>query len=174
MTIRQVRQRCERLARGIDLPAPFDLDTFVAQLAARRGRPIHLIPFELPPGAPGGLCLSTDAADYVVVTSAATGAQRVHIALHELAHLLLEHQLHLVDGAGDGPPLFRHLDPAVVRAMFARTNYSSRQEQEAEVLASLLGQRAGLWRPAPRQEPDDPLVERLGRSLEHPVGPDGR
>ncbi|MEN3611833.1 hypothetical protein [Plantactinospora sp. ZYX-F-223] len=167
MTLRQVRRRCEQIARGIRVPDPFDLDTFISDFGADRGRPVHLIAFDLPPGAPCGLCVSTDAADYLVVTSAATGVQRVHIALHELAHLLLEHRLHLVDEVQGSRQLFRHLDPGVVRAMFARTNYSSQEEQEAETLASLLGQRAGLWRPPAPRTPSDPVVERLGQSLEH-------
>ncbi|AVT31850.1 hypothetical protein C6361_22935 [Plantactinospora sp. BC1] len=167
MTLRQVRRRCEQLARGIRVPDPFDLDTFIGDFGADRGRPVHLIAFDLPPGAPCGLCVSTDAADYLVVTSAATGVQRVHIALHELAHLLLEHRLHLLDDVQGSRQLFRHLDPGVVRAMFARTNYSSQEEQEAETLASLLGQRAGLWRPPAPRAPSDPVVERLGQSLEH-------
>ncbi|WP_460916702.1 hypothetical protein [Plantactinospora veratri] len=110
MTLRQVRRRCEQLARGIRVPDPFDLDTFIGDFGADRGRPVHLIAFDLPPGAPCGLCVSTDAADYLVVTSAATGVQRVHIALHELAHLLLEHRLHLLDDVRGSRQLFRHLD----------------------------------------------------------------
>src|SRR3954469_13332158 len=173
MTLRQVRRRCEQLARGIRVCDPFDIQIFIDQISADRGRPMYLMPFELPPGAPCGLCVSTDAADYVVVTSAATGAQRDHIVLHEVAHLLLEHRLHVIDEADGSRQLFRHLDPSVIRAMFARTNYTTVEEQEAETLASLLGQRAGLWRPPISRGESDPLVEQLGRSLEHGTDPYG-
>jgi hypothetical protein len=173
VTLREVRRRCEQIARNVPVCDPFDLTAFLDALSADRCRPIYLLPFDLPPGAPCGLCISTDAGDYVVVTSAASGAQRDHIALHEVAHLLLDHRLHVIDGGEGSRQLFRHLDPRVVRALFARTNYSTVEEQEAETLASLIGQRAGLWRPTTPRAPVDPIVERLGRSLEHRAGDHG-
>ncbi|HEY0697077.1 MAG TPA: hypothetical protein VGD43_04635 [Micromonospora sp.] len=166
----QLRRRCERVARTVRVPQPFDVGEFLDLLGTERGRPVHLIPFDLPAGAPCGLCVCTPVADYVVVTAAASGAQRDHIVLHETAHLLLRHSSRLLAGDCSDGQLFRHLDLRVVEAMFARTNYDDVDEREAETLASLLGQRAGLWRPQAVHRPADPLIERLGRSLER--GPD--
>lgn len=175
MTLRKVRARCEAIVAGIDVPTPFDLGAVVTQLSADRGRPIHLMPFPLPAGAPCGVCVATDTADYIVVTDAAVGTQRDHIALHELAHLLLEHSLHALTDPDASRTLLPHLDPAVVRRMYARTNYSTRQEAEAELLASLIRRKGGLWlartpEPAGPAGPADAAVERLGRSLEHGSG----
>ena len=175
MTLRQVRERCEQIARSVPMPTPFDLEAFLADLGHDRGRPIYLLPFALPPGAPRGLCLPGQDQDYVVVDSAASGAQRVHIALHEVSHLLLGHELRVLDDGGIGQ-LFRHLDPAMLERMFAyaRTTFSTVEEQEAETLASLLGHRAGLWRPPAPRAAHDPVVARLERSLEHGLETRGR
>ncbi|MEV4641406.1 hypothetical protein AB0J80_29085 [Actinoplanes sp. NPDC049548] len=166
MSLRQVRRRCERVARSIEVPDPFDIELLLATLGTRRGRPIVLLPFDLPTGAPSGLCVAAGTADYLVVTSSATGTQRDHIVLHELAHLLLGHQLQALDPDAGGQ-LFQHLDPAVIRTMLGRTTYSTVEEQEAEILASLLGQRAHPLAPPAPDSGSDPVVQRLGRSLEH-------
>jgi hypothetical protein len=158
MFSRSLRRRCAAIARTLSVPEPFELDAFLDALARTRGRPIRLVSVELPAGAPCGLCVSTDAADYIAVTSSAGGSQRDHIALHEVAHLLLDHQVRM--------ELFQHLDPGTVRAVHARTCYDTLAEREAETLASLIGQRAR--RPHPSGPDADPLLERLGRSLEHP------
>jgi hypothetical protein len=155
MTRRGLRGRCEALARTVPIPDPFDVSTLIAEVSRLRGRPIQLLPFPLPAGAPCGVCIATDQADYIVVTDAATGTQRDHIALHELAHLLLEHSLQALTDGQATRRILPHLDPTVVRTMFARTNYSTTQEREAETLASLIRRRAGLWRP---EEPARPAT----------------
>lgn len=168
---RQIRRRCERIAAGVPVEVPFDAGRFLARLGAARGREIVLLPFDLPPSAPSGVCVSTASRDYVVVTTAATGPQRDHIVLHEVAHLLLEHRMQSLP---EGSALFQHLDPRMVASVLGRTNYTTVEEQEAETLATVLGRRARLWDTvdeAPTGEPgggsSDPLVDRLGRSLEH-------
>jgi hypothetical protein len=166
VTLQRTRARCEALAATIRVPNPFDLNTFVEQLGTDRGRPIYLLPLPLPPGAPCGVCLPTPATDYIIVTAAVNGPQRVHICLHEIAHLLLNHSVEST-GSAASASLFPHLDPAVVRRTFARTTYTTPEEQEAEILASLLGQRAKLWRPPSQRASADPLVTRLSHSLEH-------
>ncbi|WP_433606484.1 hypothetical protein ACQP2P_30160 [Dactylosporangium sp. CA-139114] len=165
MTLRSIRRRCRTIVRGLSVPEPFNLDAFLAVLAEQRGRPMHLLALDLPVGAPCGLCIATDTTDYIAVTKIATGPQRDHIALHEVAHLLLGHRLQL-GGDDEVPALFRHIDPRIIERVFARTTYSTLAEQEAEVLASLLGQRISQVRRTP-PVPDDPIVGRLGRSLEH-------
>jgi hypothetical protein len=162
----QLHRRCLEVARTIDVPDPFDLSALLAALSGRRGRPVRLLRYPMPNGAPCGVCIATDRADYVVVTDAAAGTQHEHIALHEVAHLVLDHGAdslsHLVG------ELLQHLDLDGGRVRFARTGYSSHEELEAEYLASLLRQRAGLW--APPTGPGgitDERVARLARALEH-------
>jgi Zn-dependent peptidase ImmA (M78 family) len=174
VTLRQIRRRCQALADAIDVPDPFDLADFLAGVGAGRGRPITMLVFPLPAGAPRGVCVAADSTDYIIVDVAATGSQRVHIALHELSHLLLGHQLRVADLLRH---LFQHLDVDLLQArrIHARTDFTAVEEQEAEMLASLLGQRARLWRPAPTPAPPpSALIERLGQSLEHRSDDNGR
>jgi hypothetical protein len=162
MAHRTIRERCEALARTVPLPSPFSVRALLHQVGIDQGRPIHLLPFPLPAGAPCGVCIATDAADYIVVTDAAVGAQADHIALHELAHLLLAHSLKTLVDPEATRRILPHLDPDMVRNMFARTNYSTEQEREAEILASLIRRRAGLWPPS---EPAGPAEEIVGDAL---------
>lgn len=165
MTRQEVRRRCEALAQAMTIPEPFDLPAFLGNIGADRGRRIQVVPFLLPPGAPRGVCVAGDAADYIVVDAATTGNQRTHIVLHEVSHLLLRHELRVVDCLRH---LFKHLDLDVLQARLAhaRTNYSTVEEREAETLASLLGQRAHLWRPQATPATTDSLTERISLSLE--------
>lgn len=164
-----VRDRCAEVASRVAVPDPFDVRRFVAMVSAERDRPIRLVPFPLPAWAPCGVCVSTEAADYVIVTDAvgSSGIAYDQVVLHELSHLLLEHDVSVADAMQTSPHLLPHLDPQVVRRIFARHRYGTIEEQEAETLATLLRQRAGLWRPASPFHARDPLLNRLARSLEH-------
>ena len=63
---------------------------------------------------------------------------REHIILHELGHLLCEHQPTEVIDQEVVAQLFPHLNPAVVQRVLGRTTYTAIEEQEAEMLASLV------------------------------------
>ncbi|EST33756.1 hypothetical protein [Streptomyces roseochromogenus] len=83
--------------------------------------------------------MATDTEDHIFSEARTTRFHREHIILHEIAHMLLDHH-HIGPSHGTGPlqHLFTDLDPETVRRLLARTNYISRQEQEAEMLASLI------------------------------------
>jgi hypothetical protein len=106
------------------------------QIAARRGRPIRLIPMA---GLTGvcGLWIATDATDLICYERDTTRPHQDHIILHELSHLLCEHF-----PVGLPAALLPDLDPAMVRAVLGRAGYSTAEEREAETLASLIRQRA--------------------------------
>jgi hypothetical protein len=134
-----LRRRCERLLRGTRIPHPFDLDAFCAGLAARRGRPLHLRPVPgLSSDAPCGLWIGTADADHVFYDPGTSPLHAEHIVLHELAHILSGHSGS--DGAFDR--LFPDLDPATVRLALGRVGYTTEQEREAEMIASLIRGRS--------------------------------
>ncbi|MFC5919079.1 hypothetical protein [Streptomyces pulveraceus] len=85
-----------------------------------------------------GLWLSTETDDHIFFETRTSPLHQEHIVLHEIGHLLFDHQM-LGDGdhAGIGA-LLPDLSPRLVQRLLARTNYSTRQEQEAEMLASLI------------------------------------
>jgi hypothetical protein len=143
---RRVRRRCEELAARLPEPDS-DLSRFISAVAEQRGRPIEVIPIEITPDTPCGMCVSTDGADYIFVAQQTTPLHRYHIALHELAHLLCGH---LGTGADDSvAKLFApHLSTQLVRRVLGRTVYSEAEEHEAELLASLIAMRGQQRFPA--------------------------
>ncbi|GAB1510455.1 hypothetical protein [Actinophytocola sp. KF-1] len=133
----RLRRRCRARLRDLPLPVPFDVHELCARVAARRGRPIRLLPVA---GLTGvcGLWIATDTTDLICYERDTTRPHQDHIILHELSHVLCDHH-----PAGDhASALFPDLDPAMVRAVLGRAGYSSDEEREAETLASLIRQRA--------------------------------
>jgi hypothetical protein len=110
-------------------------------VAARRGRPIRLLPVA---GLTGvcGLWIATDTTDLICHERDTTPPHRDHIVLHELSHVLCDHYPVELPGTGLAQALFPDLDPAMVRAVLGRAGYSTAEEREAETLASLIRERA--------------------------------
>jgi hypothetical protein len=154
--MRKVRHKCEEKLRDLTLPDPFTLDAFCDQLATDRGRPLHLMPIRASQSAACGLWISTDHADYVVHQVATSPLHREHIVLHELAHMIFDHAA--VRGSANelAARFFPALDPRTVAAALGRTSYTSEQEQEAEMLAGLIGVHARR----PTQRDADPTFAR--------------
>lgn len=153
---RALWKRARAIADAVSLPEPFDADAFVASLAAERGRPIELMPVSAPEGAPCGLLMSTERADYILYPTNTTALHRRHILLHEVGHLLCGHTG--ADGGADGVAidaagreLMPNLSPELVRRVLGRTTYTDIEEREAELVASLLAQR--VVRPEEPREP---------------------
>ncbi|MFI5932038.1 hypothetical protein [Actinoplanes sp. NPDC051494] len=162
-----VRRRCaglvRRLARTVGIPAPFELAGFLERWRAQRaGRPVELLALdvdELPRGT-CGLWLEMPDRDVVGFPAGASRTHRDHIVLHEVGHMLAGH--HGVLGGGGTAALLPDLDPEMVRSVLGRSVYSDVQEQEAELIASLILHRS-LRTGA---HGDDPVVERLRRTLD--------
>lgn len=144
---RALRRRCDELLAGVAVPQPFDLQEFVSVLGDDRGRGIRVV--DLPDeGAVDGprerarpVCgmVVQFATEDVVFVEPRDWVYRVHVVMHEVAHLVCGHR-------GDGPGLahlglFPHLDPSMVRAALGRTRYNESQEMEAEAMASILTER---------------------------------
>jgi hypothetical protein len=135
-----LRRRCERRLRGIRIPRPFDLDAFCAEVAARRGRPLRREPVPgLSSQAPCGLWVGTEKVDHIFYDPGTSPLHAEHIVLHELAHILGGHALGRPgDGDGTLSRLFPDLDPALVKRALGRVSYTTEQEREAEMMASLI------------------------------------
>lgn len=167
---------CLARLRQLPLPVPFDLSEFCRRIAAERGRPLSILPWE-PNAVPAeitGACMPYGDQDVIYHQPWATGLHRTQIVLHEIAHLVCGHVAHesgspKAAASPTGP--FDQLELAAFHRMFARhDNYADHQEREAEVLASLMMEHATTHAPST----DDPLVSRLnaalapgGRSTDH-------
>lgn len=142
--------RCRETVAALDLPRPFDVRTLCARVGQRRGRPIALLGMALPPDGPAGLWISTDRGDYIVFENTTSPLHQEHIILHELGHLLLGHAG--AAGLSDAQVrrMFPELNADVVRRVLGRGGYSTEEEQEAEMLASMIVRLADRHRRAPR------------------------
>lgn len=156
--------RCRARLDELDLPRPFDVRRLCADLGRRRGRPVELVEMTLPAGAPSGLWLSTGQRDYIVYEHATSPLHQEHIILHELSHLLCGHTGGSRLSAEHASRLFPQLDSAMIRRVLGRAGYPSEEEQEAEMLASMILRRAERPRRAPRVT--DPTVADNLRRLE--------
>ena len=128
------RGRHAAMVRDLQVPVPFDLGEFVAGLERQRGRPIRLRSFSFGPGGLCGLWIGTADADYIYHEASTTPFHTTHIAVHEIAHMLLGHQ----HTAAWDQLLAPDVDHALIRLILGRSGYSTAEEREAETLASLI------------------------------------
>jgi hypothetical protein len=155
------------------------MDAFLSRLSEQRGRPITLLPMAGQPGAPYGLLATTAGTDYIFFAANTSLLHQQHIVLHEVAHLVCGHDR--TAGADAAAPLPQFaglldgLSPELVRRVLGRQAYTEPQEQEAELLASLLLCRAG--RPVGPESLDDlqrhpglGILLALGPRVEEPHG----
>ncbi|MFG1949402.1 hypothetical protein [Nonomuraea sp. NPDC048826] len=139
---RRLRRTCEARLESLPLPEPFTAEALCAQVAAQRGRPIRLLPMTRSSGV-CGMWVSAGDSDLIFYDQVTTSPHQQHIILHELSHLLCDHY----PSGATSPDQWRHLlpdlDPRMVHRVLGRTTYTDVEEQEAELLASLIQARAG-------------------------------
>lgn len=143
-TDRRRRQwrRCRRIVNKLDLPNPFDVTEFIRALARTRGRPIELVPVSSRLDVPCGVLVTTDRADYIVYATDTTPLHQQHILLHEAAHVICGHYETASAASVAARVLLPDLPPALVQRVLNRSVYTEPQEQEAELVASLILTRA--------------------------------
>jgi hypothetical protein len=165
------RKRCVERLRGIDIPRPFGIDTFAATVAEHRGRPLSVLPL---PGLDGsdslsGAWVATDAADYVLIDSDASPWHRNLIGLHEIGHVLCDHR---TDDSGLrelAAEMLPSLSDVTIRRILGRHGDTSDDEQEAELMACLILERADAD-PLPVSSAGlSGVAGRLAHALRHPV-----
>ncbi len=132
-----LRRRCEELLQKVQLPKTFSVETLCDTLATRSGRPILLSPISTS-GVMSGAWVPTRFGDVVFFDRSATGVRREQVILHEVAHILFGHEGRELSDMDVASLLLYDMDPAVLKAVVQRGIYSSQEEQEAEMLASML------------------------------------
>lgn len=139
------RERVETLAAQLPLDRLTGVEELCALLSARRGRLVLPEAASLP-STIAGVWVANTRADYIFYARDAPRPHQEHIILHELAHLLCGHESGPAEVELLRALLFPHLDQTLVRSALAalgRTRYDTRQEREAELLATLIEHR---WR----------------------------
>ncbi|MFJ4777628.1 ImmA/IrrE family metallo-endopeptidase [Streptomyces sp. NPDC088762] len=141
--LKKLRKAGAQRIAELDLPQATDVAELCRHLGEVRGRPIILVPMQMPSSHPCGMWVAARDEDLIFYDANTTGAHQEHIILHELGHIICCHR-----GAGGldeaaARLLFPDLDPDLVRDMLLRATYDDVQEQEAEIIAYLLAQRMG-------------------------------
>jgi IrrE N-terminal-like domain len=156
MTVRRYKnmRACRKFIRSLGLAPYSSAYELAEQLGRRRSRPIHVVAWRLPIPGPMGVHIARAHDNVVVVQELTSSSHRQHIVLHELAHILCEH---------DGEPwqnaqtVFPPLDsPPVIGWATAnfRSAYDTDQEREAELLASAFAELFTLGRMMNRIRPN--------------------
>jgi hypothetical protein len=159
--MRALRRRCEARLAALPLAAPFDLEAFYTELAARRGRRIILEAAPLS-GSTYGVCFCSHDTDYIFYERDTSPYHRQHIILHELSHLICGHLSSQAEPLTNVGGLFDSVDLSRLRAVMQRASYSAVEEREAEIMATLLAQRVSVLGGLGTT----PLADRLAASLD--------
>ncbi|MFD4369711.1 hypothetical protein [Rhodococcus sp. NPDC058521] len=131
-----------RALERMNLPSAVTRDAIVAGVAARRGRPIQLVPVphSVLRGNHFGMWLARISDDVIVYTGDTSDTHATHIVCHEIAHMELHHDLAPIGDTTLDPAQLRDLTPSVgsseIVSALGRSNYSTRQEYDAELLAT--------------------------------------
>jgi hypothetical protein len=166
MDDKRLRRRCEARVQKLDLSAPFEVYSFCERLSAQRDRPILL---QSVPGTANacGVWVSVPSADLIFYEQDTSPMHQDHIILHEISHLLCEHQPVPVSAREISHLLFPDLHPETVKRVLQRSGYATEEEREAELLASLILERVatGTHARASTAKRDD-VLGRLEASLQ--------
>ena len=142
--LRALQARCREQVDALAAQLPLDhlasVNDLCAFLTTQRGRPVRPEAAPLPPTI-AGVWIANARADYIFYAEDAPPPHQEHIVLHELAHLLCGHESGPAEVELLQALLFPHLDQTLVRSALGRTRYDTRQEREAEMLATMIEHR---------------------------------
>jgi hypothetical protein len=125
------------------MPYPFNLGELCAAVGARRGRRLRVAPqpSTRARGGPCGVWVALADEDIIFIDQRTSSLHQEQIGLHEIGHILCRHDETATPAADFARILLPGLDPEMVQRVLGRTSYDTRQEQEAEMIATLLGER---------------------------------
>jgi hypothetical protein len=149
------------------MPPCRDVVEFAEALSAKRGIPLHLLPVTIRPSDPCGLWLSTPEADFITYEAVTSRPHQHHIIAHELGHMIYGHKGISAANSVTAQLLFPDLDPGLVQDLLGRSGYTERQEQEAEMMATIIQDRLRHRPDAEIENPGtaDETLGRIRRSL---------
>lgn len=166
---RKLRRYCRHLLRHLDIRPPLDIHELCKRLGEHRGKPIRLIPWELPIPGPSGVWLSQPDAESIFYQRETTPIHQDHIILHEIGHILADHRndMTAADAFLDPGPDFPEM---LVTQGLQRTSYSEEYEHEAELVATMIQEWAVVMEYVTPCTPEDPALDPLRSALNPRVG----
>lgn len=180
---RRLRKIARQAVRDLNLRAPLDVDELRKGLGRKLGRRIDFVPFKgLVKGGHLGFLVNDPTENFIVIAFEAEASEwhQTHIQLHELGHLILHHRGHTVDhqahqctglayefdlispdaveAALKYQPRQRWALPRMRPSRVDRSLYASREEREAETIATILHE----WVVGLDPDPETPISTLLG------------
>jgi len=144
-SLKELRRDAERRLRDLNLTAQYTEETFLAILAAHRGRSIVVHRVVLPEEL-FGFVEPRLHDDHIFVNARHSARIQQRTIYHEASHLLCGHILAPTCAAAAGEnaqlSVITNLSPRFARRVLERRIFSTVQEQEAEVQAAIIRQRA--------------------------------
>jgi len=162
----QAQSQAEKILRELDYDfTSFDLDDFLRFVGRRKGCEIVPIPWEeMPLGIFGmWLCDRQEALVYILYRCNVPLMHQVHIQLHEVAHILLDHPA--LDISQDLVRIIINGGPPPDSRPLMRSEYKTPQDDEAEALANLIQQRVVRQASISRLTRNPAAEERLANFL---------
>lgn len=161
---RELRRSCQARVAALALPTPLQLPVLKQRLEEQRGREIWVLPDkgELPAEITG-LWLGAKTRDYVYFREGLLGCRLENTLLHEFSHMICQHRSASVAEQewlrSKAPNLTAIGD---IEHMCMRRDYAATDEQEAELMASLILARAeGRWQTLGRNRQDAQAAARV-------------
>ncbi|MFF3322697.1 hypothetical protein [Streptomyces sp. NPDC002889] len=99
--------------------------------------------------SPHGLWVSAATQDYVVFEERLAPIHQHQVILHEIGHVICDHEGSPVMTAEASRLILPSLDPALVRRVLGREHSHSEAEMEAELVGSLIGRQISTWTARP-------------------------
>ena len=164
MKERQLRRRCKQELRALDIQPPLQVEALCRALGERRGRPIHLVPYSLPVPGPFGVWIATGTSDFIVYQRETTKSHQDHIILHEVGHILADHDSDDCDEELWGL-MMPDIAPEAIRRALRRTSYDQEHEQEAELVATIILEWASVLNRVAPPRPTNVSVRRVQTAL---------
>ncbi|MDI3408926.1 regulator component [Streptomyces cavernicola] len=150
----RLRDWCEEQVDLLHLPYRFSTRELREAISEQRGKRIILNPLTTlgVVDAPCGIRLETPAADLLFYEEGTSIHHQRHILTHELCHVYCDHPGSLEVDAKTVRSL--GVNPTLVMRMSGRTSYSSADERQAEMMATVIRWRIYRDREFPSLQPE--------------------
>ncbi|MGK9465093.1 regulator component (plasmid) [Streptomyces sp. G6] len=149
----QLRSWCEEQVDLLRLPHRFSTRELREAIAEKRGKPIILQPLDTlgVVDAPCGIRLEMLEADLLFYEEGTSVHHQRHILTHELCHVYCDHPGSLEIDVQTARAL--GVNPTLAMRMSGRTSYSTTDERQAEMMASVIRRRIYRDRESPSLRP---------------------
>ncbi|MEU1824125.1 hypothetical protein ABZ502_17065 [Streptomyces abikoensis] len=159
----ELRRATRREMRLLGIKPPLNVETLCQAIGEKLGRPIELRPWPLPKPGPLGVMAETDVAYVILYQAETTRLHQEHIILHEIGHILGDHQGITLDVSQN--LAVAGLKDSAVRRILGRCSYDSGQECQAELFATIMLEWASVLDCVTPSPSADPSVRRVQDAL---------